>query len=422
MAYSYGYNREEDAWDYNSTRSLVLQLIDKVSRGGNFLLDIGPDEHGKIPPIMQQRLLEIGDWLSINGEAIYGTSRWKISSQWSGGRRDYKDRSGDMLLKITIDPDPGFAVKEVFYSYNAATDNLYAIFPKYPADRKLVLKDVTLPQGTTIHFLTTKGKLNWQQQGNNVIIDLPAFDPNTFTAPYAFAVRINKYGKFAKKPAINVSYAKNSLAPVVSIDGANIRYTTDGSEPNESSTVYTAPFTVKSSTEVKAKAFPAGSLPSGTAIQPVIKYEWMPPAKASSAQPGIAFKYFEPTGKIDMNVLNSTTAAKTGITNIISINEKQRPDKFAFLFEGYIKIDKDGPYAFFIASDDGSKLFLDNIETIDNDGDHGMLEKSGKAFLRKGYHKIKVMYFDSGGGNELKLYMQAEGGKKMEVPAPVLYH
>ena len=53
MGFSYGYNRAEDAWDYNSAQSLVLQLIDKVSRGGNFLLDIGPDAHGKIPPIME---------------------------------------------------------------------------------------------------------------------------------------------------------------------------------------------------------------------------------------------------------------------------------------------------------------------------------------------------------------------------------
>ncbi|MBK6932388.1 MAG: alpha-L-fucosidase [Saprospirales bacterium] len=72
MGFSYGYNRMEDASDYNSAQTLLLHLIDKVSRGGNFLLDIGPDSHGKIPPIMQERLLEIGKWLEINGEAIYG--------------------------------------------------------------------------------------------------------------------------------------------------------------------------------------------------------------------------------------------------------------------------------------------------------------------------------------------------------------
>ncbi|MGB8195209.1 MAG: alpha-L-fucosidase [Chitinophagaceae bacterium] len=425
MGYSYGYNREEDAWDYNSTQSLVLQLVDKVSRGGNFLLDIGPDEHGKIPPIMQERLLEIGEWLQINGEAIYGTSRWKETSQWSEGRRDYKDRSGDMLLKITIDPDPGFAVKELFYTYNATADNLYAIFPKYPTDRKLVLKNFSFSSGTNVHFLTTKEALTWKQEGNDVVLELPAYDPNKFKAPYAFAVRISSYGKFAKKPVISTTYAKGSLAPIISIspvEGTIVRYTTDGSEPGEAAMVYTKPFTINTTGIVKAKAFLTDALPGGTAEQAVIKYQWMNAAKVKAPQPGISYKYYEPDGKIDMNVFHSVKTVKTGIADIISVNEKHRPDKFAFLFEGYVKIDKDGAYTFFISSDDGSKLFLDDTEIIDNDGDHGSVEKSGKAFLKKGYHKIKVMYFDSGGGNDLKVSMQAEGGKKAEVGAFLLFH
>lgn len=194
MGLSYGYNRVEDAWDYNSAQSLVLQLIDKVSRGGNFLLDIGPDGHGKIPPIMQERLLNIGEWLQINGEAIYGTSRWKIHSQWSAGNRDYKEKSGDMLLKITIDPDPGYAVKEVFYTYNEKTNSVYAIFPKYPTDKKLILKDITVPSANVISFLPTGKKLNWNQKGKDVIITLPDYDPS-MKAPYAFVVKINDFGK-----------------------------------------------------------------------------------------------------------------------------------------------------------------------------------------------------------------------------------
>ncbi len=200
MGASYGYNRAEDAWDYNSAQSLVLQLIDKVSRGGNLLLDIGPDAHGKIPPIMQERLLQIGDWMNINSEAIYNTERWKTSSQWSEGKQDYKAKRGDndLLLKITVNPDPGYAVKEIFYTYNSSSNSLYAIFPKYPDNRKLILKDIQLPKGTVITFLSTKSNLKWRQQGKDLAVTLPGYDPDKMKAPYAYVIKIAGYGKFTQ--------------------------------------------------------------------------------------------------------------------------------------------------------------------------------------------------------------------------------
>lgn len=425
MGFSYGYNREEDSWDYNSTQSLVLQLIDKVSRGGNFLLDIGPDEHGKIPPIMQERLLQIGDWMKINGEAIYNTVRWKTPAQWSEGRKDYSSKSGDMLLKITIDPDPGYAVKEVFYTYNANSNDLYAILPKYPDNGKLLLKDMELPAGTAISFLSTNEQLKWKQSGNNIEIEMPAYNPNKIKAPYAYVIKISNFGKFASKPQIITEYVNGSLQPTISMKagkGEEIRYTTDGTEPTTSSAVYTKPFLLIKSATVKAKSFLANALPGATAQQQVMRYEWMKAATVKNVTPGIAYQYFEPTGKIDLNAINSTTAAKSGIASEISEKVKLRKEKYALSFEGYINISKAGVYQFFTVSDDGSKLFIDDVETVNNDGEHGSIEQAGKAALKKGYHKIKVVYFDSGGGNELKVLWQAEGGKKELIPASVLFH
>ncbi|HEY4290361.1 MAG TPA: alpha-L-fucosidase [Puia sp.] len=191
MGYSYGYNRAEDSWDYNSPQSLVLQLIDKVSRGGNFLLDIGPDEHGKIPPIMEERLLQIGDWMKINSEAIYGASRWKTAAQWGPGRQDYKpkDGGGDLLLKLTVDPDPGFAVKECFFTYNRQWKDLYIFLPKWT--KTLTIHNLSLPMGYSAQLLGADQLPSLQQSGKDVVIGLPAYNPSWKISPYAYVIKIH---------------------------------------------------------------------------------------------------------------------------------------------------------------------------------------------------------------------------------------
>jgi alpha-L-fucosidase len=191
MGYSYGYNRAEDSWDYNSPQSLVLQLIDKVSRGGNFLLDIGPDEHGKIPPIMEERLLQIGDWMKVNSEAIYGASRWKTAAQWGPGRQDYKpkDGGGDLLLKLTVDPEPGFAVKECFFTYNRERKDLYVFLPKWT--KGLTIHDLALAPGSKAELLGANVGPSVQQKGKDVVIGMPAFNPSWKISPYAYVVKIH---------------------------------------------------------------------------------------------------------------------------------------------------------------------------------------------------------------------------------------
>lgn len=83
---------------------------------------------------------------------------------------------------------------------------------------------------------------------------------------------------------------------------------------------------------------------------------------------------------------------------------------------------KDGICNFITESDDGSKLYIDEMEVVNNDGDYGMIEKSGKAALKKGFHIIKVQYFDSGGSNTLKVSIQPEAGMKKELSTASLFH
>jgi hypothetical protein len=236
---------------------------------------------------MQERLLQIGEWLNVNGEAIYNTVRWKSTSQWSEGRRDYTSKSGDMLLKITIDPDPGYAVKEIFYTYNPTNNDLYALLPKFPDNKKIVLKDMQLPAGTAISFLSTKEQLKWKQVGNNVEVEFPEYNPNKIKAPYAYAIKISGFGKFTAKPKINATYANGSLQPTVSIASAAdelVYYTLDGTEPTEQSAFYSKPFVLNKTATIKAKAFRKGFIAGAVAEEKITRYEWQKAVRLISMQ------------------------------------------------------------------------------------------------------------------------------------------
>lgn len=67
----WGYNAYDENW--KTTKELIQKLVDIVSKGGNFLLNVGPNRYGEIPMVCQKELREIGEWLNLNGEAIYGT-------------------------------------------------------------------------------------------------------------------------------------------------------------------------------------------------------------------------------------------------------------------------------------------------------------------------------------------------------------
>lgn len=73
---SWGYNRKSSAKNYLTVKELLLTLVKTISKNGNLLLNVGPSADGTINPIMVDRLLEMGEWLSINGEAVYSTRSW----------------------------------------------------------------------------------------------------------------------------------------------------------------------------------------------------------------------------------------------------------------------------------------------------------------------------------------------------------
>ena len=189
---SYGYNRNEPLSNYRTAKELIWMLVDLVSRGGNLLLDVGPTADGRIPEIMQDRLIALGRWLDVNGEAIYGTTTWKHQAQWSEGEQPtfqylhYREEY-DIMKLAGDEPKNGKAVKRVFFTKQ---DNaLYAITPFWP-QHELNLKDVTLSDGTIVTMLGVEGQLNWRKTEDGIAIRPPALPVHKLPSHFAYTFKI----------------------------------------------------------------------------------------------------------------------------------------------------------------------------------------------------------------------------------------
>ncbi len=115
---SFGYNQIEDVSNYMSSDALVDLLIEKVAGGGNLLLDVGPTADGRIPVIQEQRLLDMGAWLDINGEAIYGTRKWEGSKQNQSENVFFTAKGKDLYVHCTVFPTEPIVVNGIRKSGN----------------------------------------------------------------------------------------------------------------------------------------------------------------------------------------------------------------------------------------------------------------------------------------------------------------
>lgn len=99
--------------------------------------------------------------------------------------------------------------------------------------------------------------------------------------------------------------------------------------------------------------------------------------------------------------------------------EKLPQNRYTVEWTGYIDILETETYMFFLESDDGSWLFVDDKLVVDNGGIHGLLEKNGKIHLRKGVHRIKIRYLQAGGYAVLRIFWKKREAEKK--PLDVVY-
>ena len=155
-------------------------------------------------------------------------------------------------------------------------------------------------------------------------------------------------------------------------------------------------------------------------LPPNLKAE---PGGSDVRKNGIQVDFFAPHGgPVDLKTIARMKPKASGVVSEISLNVPQRKarDAFALRFTGNIQIPRSGSYTFSINSDDGSRLYIDGKQLINNDGSHAMRERSKSIRLSAGSHPFIVTYYDGGGQDGLVVSWSGPGFKKRRIPAASL--
>lgn len=156
---SWGYNRTLNEGGYMTSNELVDYLVDVVSKNGNLLINIGPAPDGTIPELMQRTLRNVGEWLELNGEAIYGTTYWETFE----------------------DGDFRFTVKG---------DALYAIALQWPEEERVTLTTLAGRKVRGVRMLGSDEEVRFTQSDRGLTIVMPETRPCKYA--YTFKIDFSK--------------------------------------------------------------------------------------------------------------------------------------------------------------------------------------------------------------------------------------
>ena len=157
---SWGYQKDTTIGDFMTTKKLIHTLIETVAFGGNLLVNVGPGPDGTLDPILVDRLDGMGDWLAVNGEAIYDSQPWKHAQSETDVSTFYT-RKGRML---------------------------YAIFTEWPAGNVLNLRAPTTVR--KVFMLGLDGTLDWMMNDDGVHISIPPLTPDQVPCQHAWVLKI----------------------------------------------------------------------------------------------------------------------------------------------------------------------------------------------------------------------------------------
>lgn len=209
-----------------------------------------------------------------------------------------------------------------------------------------------------------------------------------------------------------------------------IRYTLDGKEPNKTSKKYEKPFQISGATAtLKVLVTDTGTNASVSAKAVFNKVKGKSGEALSRRAMGLEWGLYQGTWSI-MPDFTSLRPAVNGVWHAPEIAAFREVDAYAALTEklgmrfiGYIDIPVEGVYTFETASDDGSRIWIDDELAVDNDGSHGMRFRRGRVALREGLHRFRLDYVQGGGGMGLEAWWSSDAGiRRSRIPDSAFCH
>jgi len=373
---TWGFKVNDHNW--KSTEKLIRNLIDIASKGGNFLLNVGPTSMGLIPEPSVERLKEVGAWMKIHGEAIYGTSASPFKKlEWGRCTRKTDGKNTTLFFHIFDFPSNGILT-----------------IPGLDAD----IQNARL-------LSDPSKKLRLLREGSNPQIDLSGVTPDPFATVIALDItgEVNVYSAPDIHPLYPVFTDTAWFSVQHDITGAEVRFTLDESEPSLSSPLLGDRnwMTADRSFVLKIACFRGDQQLGGISeqrFQKVLPIEALP---VRNPRPGLTYSYYEKLWD-RLPDFSAESSVESGVCSLPGISLKKRDTDYGLVFRGFLNVPETGIYAFRLTSDDGSRMFLSG-EQVDNDGLHGMEPVTLNLALEKGFHPLEIQFFQAGGGDGLKL-------------------
>ena len=378
---TWGFKKNDQNW--KSSEVLVRNLIDIASKGGNYLLNVGPTQMGLIPDASVERLKEIGTWMKVNGEAIYGTQASPFK-QLDWGRCTLKKVDDKTLIYL-----------HVF---------------DFPEDGILKVPGLTSEVNAAYSLKSPEKKLQLENTGNYMNIHLSGVEKDRFATVIVLETKdvvVNNSPEIIAEYSIFTDQAEFKITS--DIPNVIIRYTTDGSIPTNESTKAEGINTVSApaSFVIKAVCFKDGKAISGLTEKSLTREEPVPADAIQKTKTGLQYSYFE--GKWDrLPDFSTLKPIDKGIVKTVDLTMKKRDTDYGMVFKGFLNVPETGVYQFLLSSNDGSKMIVSG-KTLDNDGLHVMEEKTMDIALAKGLHPVEVQFMQAGGDDGLKLEWKTKG-------------